>query len=289
MKALSSDKILVAAALLLAAGSAAYFGWRALGEVGAADMPLPPVELAAVDYEPVAPEAPAVKTETWGAPGAQSRGREWIYDTFTPPEIFYNARTRQFTVKPPASLLDEETAPFGLELVAVQPEPFRLQLIGFTGTEGAWRGTFQNGVSGEVFQAAAGRDVPKLGLTIRDFSVRPQTLALPDSMPTTVRVATAVVVDRKTGREVTLTHRARQFTGTVFAFVAAPGSSAIREVRTGDVFKLGDATYRIDRIQTAPPALEVTKESPALPQPEQRTLVPRENDTPEVGRESDPP
>jgi hypothetical protein len=99
-----------------------------------------------------------------------------------------------------------------------------------------------------------------------------------ESMTTRQRVATAVVRDEKTGRDITLTHRERVFTGTVFAFVASPGQTATREVRTGDMFKIGEATYRIEKIETTPPVVEVVKESPTLSQPDRRLLTPREAD-----------
>lgn len=289
MAANSSDKLLLAAAVLVAAGSAAVFGTLAWRSASAAREPVPAVELAGEPYQPSVKPAPPVKTETWSAPVAQSRGREWLYDAFTPPEIFYNARTRQFTVKPPTSLVEPEAVEeaFGLELVAVRPEPFRLQLIGFIGEEGNWRGTFENLRTGEVFLATSGQSLPKLGLTIRSFDVRPQPVALPQSMTTRQRVATAIVRDAQTGRDVLLTHRDRTFTGTVSAFVAAPGETATREVRPGDVFKLGAATYRIGKIQLAPPQIEVTKESPTVPKPDTRTLGPREFEDvekPEGGR-----
>jgi hypothetical protein len=137
---------------------------------------------------------------------------------------------------------------------------------------------FQNVLSGEVFLAGAGRRVPNLALTIRSLDVRPQPVAIAESMTTRQRVASAVVRDEKTGRDVTLTHRERVFTGTVFAFVAQPGQSAAREVRTGDTFRLGDATYRVGRIETNPAGVEITKESPNLTQPDRRVLTPREPD-----------
>jgi hypothetical protein len=170
---------------------------------------------------------------------------------------------------------------FGIELVAVRPEPFRLQLIGYVGGDGRWRGTFENVLTGEVFLAAAGKQVPALGLSIRSFEVQAQPVALADSMTTRQRIATAIVRDEKTGREVTLTHRERQFTGSVSAFVALPGETATREVRAGDTFKLGEATYRIDKVQLTPAALEVTKEAPSLAQPDRRSLFPREAELPE--------
>ncbi len=278
MAAPSSDKLLVGAALLLAAVSAAVFGTMALRH-HVPRGPFAHVELANEAYKPTAPDAPAIKTEMWAPPGAQSRGRDWIYDTFTPPEIFYNARTKQFTVKPPSSLLDEDQQePFGLELIAVRPEPFRLQLIGYVGQDATLRGMFHSVPSGETFLATSGFRVPKLGLTIKRFSVTPQPVRAGESAPTKLRVATAVVHDEKSGRDITLTHRDRVFTGTMFALVAAPGESAAREVRTGDTFKLGEATYRIENITVTPPSVDVTKEATSLPQADRRVLTPRETE-----------
>jgi hypothetical protein len=279
MAAISSEKLLVAGAALLALATGVGFGVRVIRHDGQTSEPVPQVQLTQAPYAPGAPEAPPVRTENWAPPGSQNRGREWVYDAFTPPEIFYNAKTKQFTVKPPSSLLDDETADaFGVELVAVRPEPFRLQLIGYVGGEGTWRGTFQNVLSGEVFLASAGRRVPNLGLSIKSLVVSPQPVAIAESMTTRQRVAVAVIRDEKAGRDITLTHRERHYTGTVFAFVAESGQSAAREVRTGDVFKIGEATYRVDRIATTPPSIEITKESPHLPQPERRVLTPREGD-----------
>jgi hypothetical protein len=177
--------------------------------------------------------------------------------------------------------------PFGLELVAVRPEPFRLQLIGYVGSEGDWRGTFQNVATGEVFLAAAGRRVPSLALSIKSLDVRPADIALPQSMTTRQRVATAVIQDERARREVTLTHRERQFTGGFSALVALPGEAATREVRAGETFKIGDASYRVEKIQLAPASIDVTKESPTLAQPDRRILTPREADDPATP--SDPP
>ena len=283
MAVTSSDKALLGSAALLAIASAAVFGTLTWRKADAARTPAPTVELAGEPYKPSVENAPPVKAETWGAPGPQSRGRDWIYDAFTSPEIFYNARSRQFTVRPPSSLAEPEAIEeaFGLELVSVRPEPFRLQLIGYIGEAGAWRGTFENLQTGEVFMGVAGQRVPKLGLTIVSFEVTPQPIALQQSMTTRQRVALARVRDERTGRETLLTHRERTLTGTLSAFVAAAGQEATREVRTGDAFKLGEATYKVGLIQLAPPQVEVTKESPTLPQPDRRVLTPRETEEPE--------
>jgi hypothetical protein len=283
------EKIYLATAGAVALASALAFGWLAWRNTRGPDGPVVQVTLAAEPYVPTATDAPTVKTELWSQPAAQGRGRDWVYDTFTPPEIFYNARSKHFTVKPPIGVSEDVTPeePFGLELVSVRPEPFRLQLIGYVGGEGDWRGTFQNVATGEVFLAAAGRRVPNLALSIKSLDVRSADIALPQSMTTRQRIATAVVHDERTNRDVTLTHRERRFTGGLSAFVAAPGETATRELREGETFKIGDASYRVEKITLAPPALDVTKDSPSLAQPDRRTLTPREAD--ESAPTSDPP
>lgn len=284
------DKGLLTAAVFLILATGGTFGYFAYQDMLNPPGPIPQVELASTPYEPIAPDAPAVKMETWAAPIGQSRGREWIYDAFTPPEIFYNARSRQFTVKPPAGLLEDETQEvFGFELVSVRAEPFRLQLLGFVGDEGRWRGMFVNVASGETIVATSGHRIPKLNLTIKEFSVKPQPLGPAGSMQTPQRVATAVIRDEKAGADVILTNRERVFTGTTFAYLAEPGQTTTREVRTGDIVKLGEATYKVETIEIAPPTVAIVKESPNLPQPDRQVLKPREADSSDAPGDAPPP
>lgn len=291
MAVTSRDKGLLSAAFLLILATGGTFGYLAYKDMmNPTGGPIPQVQLASVPYEPIAPDASAVKMETWAAPTAQSRGREWIYDAFTPPEIFYNARSRQFTVKPPAGLVEEEVQEvFGLELVSVRAESFRLQLLGFVGEEGSWRGMFVNTASGETIIATAGHRIPKLNLTIKDFSVKPQPVGSPGSMQTPLRVATAVVRDETTGTDMVLSHRERALTGAVFAYLAEPEQTTTREVRAGDVVKLGEATYKIEKIEIAPPTVTILKESPNIPQPDRQVLKPREVEAPETPGDTPPP
>jgi len=280
MAALSKEKVYLVAAAGVFLASAAVCGTMAWRHATAPQASVAVVELAEAPYAATVTEAEVIKTDTWVPPSAQTRGRDWIYDTFSPPEIFYNARSKHFTVKPPTALSEDGTVEeaFGVELASVRPEPFRLQLIGYVGSEGGERGTFENLVSGEVFLAGAGRRVPKLGVTIKSLTVRSVEVKIPDSMSTRQRVASAVVVDDKTGREITITHRERAFTGGLSAFVAQTGETATREVRAGESFTVGDVTYRVESIKLSPPGIEITKESPTLSQPDRRTLTPRESD-----------
>lgn len=279
MRAPGQDKVYASAALVALLASGVFFGlliWRnGKAPIG----PPPRVQLADAPYAPTAVDAAVVKAELWASPSAQSKGRDWVYDAFTPPEIFYNPKSKHFTVKPPlASSEEAQEEAFGVELVSVRPEPFRLQLIGFFGEGADLRGMFENVMSGEVFLAAGGRRVPNLGLTIKNVAIEAVAVAIPQSMTTRQRVATAVVRDEKTGREVVLSHRERRFTGGLSAFLAQTGQSATREVRAGESFTIGDATYRVNKVLLTPPSVEIVKEAPTLSQPDQRTLTPREAD-----------
>ena len=277
----TKTRAILAGAGIAALASAVAFGTLVWRNARAPRGPADGVTLTEAPYVPTAKDAAPVRTDTWNQPVAQSRGRDWVYDAFTPPEIFYSARSKHFTVKPPLGAGDDTPEePFGLELVVVRPEPFRLQLIGYVGSEGDWRGTFQNLTSGEIFLAAAGRRVPNLALSITRLNVETVEVRVPASMTTRQRIATAVVHDDRTGADVTLTHRERHFTGGLSAFVARAGDTATREVRDGETFTLGDASYHIDQIQLTPSSVEVTKESPALAQPDHRTLTPREAEDP---------
>lgn len=271
---ISAHRLLVFAAVAIFAGSCLWAGWNgrraAVNRPGATKLPAS----AESAYAPVGRDAPEVKTETWEPPAPQRAGREWVYEVFTAPEIFYSERSKQFSVAPPEaepSATAAEPAEFGLELVSVRRDPFRLQLVGYVGGEGTYRGLFENVATTETLLAGGGRKLPALALTILDFAVRRQPVAMPDSMSTSRLVATAAVRDERTGQTITLTDTERFYPDAAVAVVRA-GDGDPREVHAGDEFPAGAATYRVEKIQLAPPSLEVTKRSPAQPG-ETRTLT----------------
>jgi hypothetical protein len=270
MSASPLPKTLLIVATSLLVVSTAVFGGLAWRAQSTATLSQP--ALTAAPYVPVGVDAPVVKNTVWEAPSALARGRDWLYDLFTPPEIFYNTRTRQFAVSAPLTGDEAAEAPFGLELVSVRPEPFRLQLIGYVGGVGAARGIFENRRTGEVFLASAGHRFADLALEIKAFNVRAEAIVIPESTSFNQRVATATIHDLRAQRDLTLTQRERQFTGNVFGLVALEGESAPREVLAGDTVKFGATTYRIERIAIDPATIEVTKTDPDLAAPVRRTL-----------------
>jgi hypothetical protein len=151
----------------------------------------------------------AAESPEWSRPSSQKRGTDWVYEMFTPPEIYYDGRSQEFSVKPPLTA-DPETEAHPEPVVAPM-EPFRLQLVGFVGGEGSYLGTFENVATSEHILARSGRAVPELAVTIRDFQVKRVRREPDDSMPTSELIATAVVRDERTGDDVVLTNLERAY------------------------------------------------------------------------------
>jgi hypothetical protein len=227
-------------------------------------------------YVPAGIDAPAVSTQTWPEPKAQTTGDRWIYEVFTPPEIYYDPATKQFTVTPPTNKIGDPPPPqppFGVQLVQVRQDAFRLQLVGYIGGEGDYRGTFENAVSGETVIGRAGKVFPDLGLTVKTFEVKRNRILSTDSMPIYDTEATAVVVDNKTGEEVTLTNKRRLIKGEPFAVLKADGGEPV-DYKAGATFSIGNARYTVGKVFAEPPSVEVTKEAPDLKESLTKTLTP---------------
>ena len=274
MAAKSQDKIIFGAALLLLLSSA---GWLALQQSKLTGLRKTAASaVAPAAYVPTGVDAPTVSTSTWPSAPAQTRGPLWIYDVFTPPEIYYNDATKEFSVTPPVPPKPPEVVvepPFGVELVQVKQDVFRLQLVGYVGNTGDYRGTFENAITGDAFLGRAGKKIPALGLTIRTFDVKRNRVPAPDSMPIYETVATAVVVDDKTGEEVTLTNKKRLIKGTPIGVFKASDSGQTFEQKEGTSFTVGATRYTINSITAEPPSADVTKEAPDAKAPVTKSLT----------------
>jgi len=276
MAAKSQDKILFGAALVLMLASA---GWMALQSAKLSALRTSAeTSITPSAYAPAGIDAPSVSTSTWPIAPSQPSGAEWIYDVFTPPEIYYDATTKKFSVTPPVVIIDKGpdvvVKPFGVELVSVRQDAFRLQLVGYIGGEGDYRGTFENARSGETVIGRTGTKIPDLGLTIKSFEVKRNKIISVESMPVYETVATAVVVDTATGEETTLNNKHRLIKGTPFATFKALGASETMEHKADGKFTVGDATYTVVSVTAEPPSAQVRKEAPDLKEPETKTLTP---------------
>lgn len=117
------DKILLSLSLVAAGTSAALF----LGDAPArAANNNNPTALTGSDYQPAEPPTmPEVRVQ-WPEPAPAPEDDLAIYNIFTPPVIFWHKELNQFVfeaVEPP-----KPVEPFGLELVSIERELYRVQL-----------------------------------------------------------------------------------------------------------------------------------------------------------------
>lgn len=275
MRPLPYEKITLGGAFVLIALTAT---WGYLQNAQDERRLIPQGDIAFSAEAPVlpAPTAPALPSVVWKEP---TRKGQWSYDAFTSPEIYYNTRTKEFTVTPPDMPAEQDSeqaaleAGFGMELLSVQPELYPLQLVGFMGGEGNYAGVFQNTRTTEHFLARSGWRIADLGLTIERFEVSRQNQSLVEGMQTKALVGTAVVRDEQTGKRTTLVGGVRNLTGQAQAVVQLDG--ARKTVSPGDVLTSGATTYKIEQIIVAPESMAVMRTAPDLTEPERKTLVPR--------------
>ena len=276
MAAKSLDKILCGAALLMLLASLAWTLNQGGKKGGANGASRTPAEV--LRYEPANLSEFHVSTQVWAPPAAQSGGAEWVYDVFTPPEIYYDLANKRFTVTPPAGPKDtlppHPAQPFGVELVQVKQDAFRLQLVGYTGKPGNYRGTFENAVTGKTIIGQAGKKIADLELTIVSFEVKQNRTVQGTGKTVIIETeAVAQVSDDKTGEIFNLTNKSRLSKGSPIAYLKLDGSAEPVSYKAGATFTVGDASFTVVSVTFEPNEVVVTKESPSLKQPVTKTLT----------------
>ncbi len=275
------DKILLALGLLALFGSAAiaFFRFQRLDEIAAKN---PPMDIVPAAYEPRTSRVPVIDTVFWPDAAPQSRGPEWVYDVFTPPVIYYNRQTGQFTVTPPernAPVVARQEGGFAIELVAVRQEPYRIQLVGYVGADGAG-GTplaaLENVETGDSLVGRAGKVFESGQFTLQSFDIRRVTTNTDDSMPVIENIGFAVVLDNRTGREETLTTRERRMLPRLQAVLRLlTDPPAQRVVREGETITVEGSDYLVTQLSLNPAQAVVSRRAPdAIGTSDTRALAP---------------
>lgn len=270
----SIDGILLGAAGLLFGGLGL---WTVLGGTGDATPPQLPEPAAAGRYQRAALVNPQTETEIWGAPAAVADG-EWLFDVFTPPVIYYDVANHVFSVTPPDTETGEGRGPesaFGLELVGVKRTPYRIQLVGYVGSEGDYIATFEDVEAGETFLARPGLTIESPGVMLRTFTVEKVRDESRGGTVVQDTRATAVIRDLRQDRDVTLVQKVRLMNDVptaVFRVTGEPARNA--EGRQGDTVTTADATFVIGMVTFDPPTAEVARQATADRGAEVRRLEP---------------
>jgi hypothetical protein len=218
------------------------------------------VHLGESDFRPEILSVDAPAKTTWSEPVAQSTGKEWVFEVFTPPVVFYDPKTAVFSVTPPASA-SESDREFTLELIAVKRELYRVQLCGYMGEPGAYIALFsQPGLPGSLL-ARENEEVGDLGLVLKHFSIRKMALAPNAGGPAFEVAAVADLLDKRSGSAVVIDSRGPKFADALVAVVSFSDSRGKPvEVREGDLIRDKDGAYRIAHVQSDPAEITVARE-----------------------------
>lgn len=192
----------------------------------------------------------------WEQPPAQSAGPEWVFDVFTPPVILFDTETGEFVLTG-----SEPEAPreFGIELVSIQEELYRVQLVGYFGSEGNYMVTLENGETGEQILAREGQEYGNFGIVIRSISTDRVSINHGGATNVTENVAFVVLQDRRLGQEVTLRSDQRKVDSEPTAtFRATEDPDQLLRARAGESFKMGGVFYEIEAL-TPPVSAIVTR------------------------------
>jgi hypothetical protein len=183
--------------LVLAAGAR----WLRGGEADRAPQPQAGFTGAAFAAEP--PTLAPQRFLPWNPPSAQSAGREWIFEVFTPPIIFFDPASRQFTLRPP---LEPAPAPlFGIAVDGLERVPYRLRFAGYHGEPGRYHVELREVVAGTFHRGRPGDTFPDLGFTLLRFVAEPRRIADPERPWATPYLDTHIEVeveDERLGRRV---------------------------------------------------------------------------------------
>jgi hypothetical protein len=227
-------------------------------------------------YQPLDVKSPRILTQTWEKTPHQKRGADWIYDVFTPPVIYYNPVTLQFTVTPPdfrrPVVLTED--PFQVELLDVRPRPYRIQLVGYLGKDGDYVATFEYVPTKATLVGKPGKRFPQAHVELRSLEVEKTTTTV-GSMPIVDLVAKAVIYDEDSGEEVLLTNKERRMLSGPEAVFRIKDNAIIEYTyNEGGIIVNGQQTYSINRLQVYPPQATLILTSPDLEDPIVRSISP---------------
>lgn len=270
------DKLFLALGIIVLIAGCAFYVMRS-GAVTSAETLLAQ-QPGGPAYEAVAAPELEITQPKWPDPVAQDRDGLQIYDIFTPPKIYWDPIKGELVFQPVEE--PEPPTPFGLELVSIERELFRVQLEAFfLSPEGTMEDStvqFFNTKLGESIRGKMGDEFPEHGFSITDVKYR--RVVLEEEGSTTIRrVPTVTIVDLdQNGREIVLTTESKLFLEgklTITLRTLPPYEEAeFNWKQVGDTYQSGDATFTLQSFNFDNKTVTVEKTAPDLETPEVLTL-----------------
>ena len=261
----TGDVVALAGAGLLFVG---VLGWSALAEANIRSTGTQGLEMQLVgEWSGVAVGFETeVSSADWPDPAEGAATDAWVFDVFTPPVIYYDRDTGRFAVSPPELTAPVESeimaTPFGVDLVRIVREPFRLQLIGYAGTEAEPLGIFRNNVAGAGVVARMGKAFPELGLQIRNLVIRREDSIVPYSMPLREIVAVAEIWDERAQRAIELSSARPAWNTQPVAEIRLQAAGDVQTVQAGNRIETDEGVYEVSGVFSEPDSISMVKQLP---------------------------
>ena len=195
------DKLLLAVAVLLLVGGVFLY----LQKSGNAPSLSAPINVEPADNPYAAETVPSSESHeaNWPEPVAQSAGPEWIYDVFTPPEIYID---KDGNFVPTGWKPTPPPPPFGIYLAEIERKRYRIQLEGYIEEDRSDSSKtlllLLNEESQKQVRARPGDERPEAEFELLNFDIQ----RIRDGDSSIEIVAKATIKDQRSGEEVVLTH-----------------------------------------------------------------------------------
>lgn len=268
------DKLLFILALLILAGSVAYFVFVAQEDAveQRSDTILSAVPSGGAYNEIAAPHYERQETP-WPAPYPQDEDGNWLFDVFTPPRIYWDPVAGKLVSEPWQPPL--AAPPFALELVSFDQELFRVQL------EAYFTGASPEDTIVQFFDTQADSSFRgTVGTVFENQKVRLDSFDIerefnPDGSVSTV--GTAVVTDLISDEQFTLTASQKLYIPGSFSITLRTTAPLPVETVTwkdvGDKHEVGEVVFVLNAFDLDAQTVTVTKTSPQLEEAEEAVLT----------------
>jgi hypothetical protein len=268
MKKIYDKLFLVIAVLFLSMGV-----YLCIKNIGLAPALPTSVEIEVMDnpyqYEAIPTAEP--QQANWPEPVAQSAGPEWIYDVFTPPEIYID-QAGNFV--PTGWKPTPPPPPFGVYLSDIVRKPYRIQLEGYieedrTDPSKSLLFLFDEEGQKQV-RLRPGNESVASEFKVISFDIT----RLRDADGNIQKEAKASILDSRTGKEVILTHGQRLFQEDVTVIVRSDEIADFKTelTKAPSTFESASAKYTLLEINLEESTVLVEKHLTEFEPAESRTL-----------------
>lgn len=192
-------------------------------------------------YQPTLSDGAQAAETVWEAPLPQDPGGSWKFGIFTPPQIWFNRKTRTWAAEPP-----NPTPPLKFRLLDIRRDPFRLHFKGYSATTAAAKILIENTETRQSVRGSVGTEFPEQEFVILSFK---ETLN-PNEDGTKIRSAATVILDQRTGKEVTLIKGKQQYTDNFIIMLQEIKNPARQfTLKTnGASFRIEETTYTLKSV-----------------------------------------